>query len=232
LDEGGVIDVQGLRQYVRDHLELDEADLPDQLLNVYLQEAFDRTMAFTNEWPRNEAVWSLAKVPGTLTITLPADVSVPGILSVVEADRSYKLVSIVHENAEYQFGTVQGEGERAPMYYSLWMGQMYLWPLPGTDQAVNLTLRGYRQPVWDNAASAIPDLDPRLHVTLCYFAMALVHAGQEDEVMEGVYLARWQRDLTQQLRTIMQPVGNKPLVMHGGSGVGGYPSFVIVPPLP
>ena len=50
--------------------------------------------------------------------------------------------------------------------------------------------------------------------------------------MEGVYLARWQRDLTQQLRTIMQPVGNKPLVMHGGAPTGWGPSFVVVPPVP
>jgi hypothetical protein len=189
-------------------------------------------MAFSNEWPRNETIWTIAKVPGTLALTLPADVNIPGILSVIEPTRGYKLVSIVHENAENTFGTITGQGERAPMYYSVFGGQLYLWPLPGDQQHVDLVLRGYRQPVWDDAASTVPDLDPRLHVTLAYFAMSLVHAQQEDEVMEGVYLARWQRDLTQQLRTIMQPVGNKPLVMHGGAPIGGYASYVIVPPLP
>lgn len=189
-------------------------------------------MAFSNEWPRNETTWTIAKVPGTVEITLPADVNIPGILSIVEAGRGYKLVSIVHENAENSFGTVEGEGDRTSVYYSIWNGAVYLWPLPGREQHVDLILRGYRQPVWDNAASSIPDLDPRLHATLCYFAMSLVHAQQEDEVMEGVYLARWQRDLTQQLRTIMQPVGNKPLVMHGGAPTGWGPSFVVVPPAP
>jgi len=189
-------------------------------------------MAFSNEWPRNETIWTIAKVPGTLGISLPADVNIPGILSVIEATRGYKLVSIAHENAENNFGTIVNEGHRTPLYYSIFAGLMYLWPLPGDQQHVDLVLRGYRQPVWDNGASTIPDLDPRLHATLAYFAMSLVHAQQEDEVMEGVYLARWQRDLTQQLRTIMQPVGNKPLVMHGCAPVGGSPSFVVVPPLP
>lgn len=200
-------------------------------MNVYLQEAFDRTMAFSNEWPRNETTWTIAKVPGTLAIALPADVNVPGILSVVDVDRGYKLVSVVHENAENTFGTTTSGGT-TPLYYSLWGGQMFLWPRVSDDADVQLLLRGYRQPVWDNGASAIPDLDPRLHVTLCYFAMALVHAQQEDEVMEGVYTVRWQRDLTQQLRTIMQPVGNKPLVMHGGAVPGGMNTFVVIPPGP
>ena len=188
-------------------------------------------MAFTNEWPRNEYTWSIAKVPGTLALTLPADVNIPGILSVVDVERGYKLVSIVHENAENTFGTTTSGGTTA-MYYSLWGGQMFLWPRVADDAHIDLLLRGYRQPVWDNGASTIPDLDPRLHVTLCYFAMSLVHAQQEDEIMEGVYLGRWQRDLTQQLRTIMQPVGNKPLVLHGGAGMSGVNSFVVIPPAP
>jgi hypothetical protein len=188
-------------------------------------------MAFSNEWPRNETTWAIAKVPGTVAISLPADVNIPGILSIVNQSSGYKLVSIVHENAENSFGTTEGEGERSSSYYSLWNGSVYLWPLPGREQHVDLMLRGYRQPVWNEAASAIPDLDPRLHATLCYFAMSLVHAQQEDEVMEGVYLARWQRDLTQQLRTIMQPVSNKPLVMHSGAPTGWGATYVVVPPV-
>jgi len=189
-------------------------------------------MAFSNEWPRNETTWTIAKVPGEVAVALPADVNIPGILSIVEVDRGYKLVSIVHENAAGMFGTVEGEGERMSAYYSVWGTELYLGTPVTTETTYDLVLRGSRQPLWDNAASSIPDLDPRLHVTLCYFAMSLVHAQQEDEVMEGVYLARWQRDLTQQLRTIMQPVGNKPLVMHGGAPAGWGPSFVIVPPVP
>jgi hypothetical protein len=188
-------------------------------------------MAFSNEWPRNEHTWAIAKVPGIAGVALPADVNIPGILSIIDVQHGYKLVSIVHENAENTFG-MMGTGGQTPLYYSLWGGQMFLWPHLAEDAQVDLLLRGYRQPVWDNGASSIPDLDPRLHATLCYFAMGLVHAQQEDEVMEGVYTARWQRDLTQQLRTIMQPVGNKPLVMHGGAPVGGVPAYTIVPPIP
>jgi fructose/tagatose bisphosphate aldolase len=43
-------------------------------------------------------------------------------------------------------------------------------------------------------------------------------------------MARWDRDLKNQMRTMMEPVHNHPLVLHGGSPVGGVPSYVINPP--
>ena len=53
---------QRLRAYVRNQLEVDDEELPDVLLNIYLQDAFDRTMALDNRWPRNETTWPLSKV--------------------------------------------------------------------------------------------------------------------------------------------------------------------------
>jgi hypothetical protein len=91
-------------------------------------------------------------------------------------------------------------------------------------------LRGYRQPVWSASASAIPDLDARLHQALAYYAIGLVYAAQEDEILEGVYMARWQRDVTQQAKMILEPARHRPLVLNGGGPVGGVPSYVINPP--
>jgi hypothetical protein len=104
---------------------------------------------------------------------------------------------------------------------------MYLWPKPSLSASYNVTIRGYNAPVWTGGASDIPDLDSRLHIALAYYAMSLVYAAQEDEVLEGVYMARWNRDVTQTLKTIMEPVHNHPLVLHGGNPVGGWPSFVV-----
>ena len=50
------MDVQTLRNYVRNHLEVDDEELPDTLLNIYLQDAFERTVALDNRWPRNETI--------------------------------------------------------------------------------------------------------------------------------------------------------------------------------
>jgi hypothetical protein len=211
---------------------VDEEELPDVLLNVYLQDAFDRTMAFDNSWPRYETTWDVSKVPGSSTITLPLDFNVPSLVSVVSLTNGYSLAVINHENAEQAFfigDTAPPTG--TPVYCSIWAGQLHLWPPPQIDVIYNVQLRGYRQPVWTNTASDIPDLDPRLHTCLAYYAISLAYAQQEDEVLEGVYLGRWNRDLTQQMRTIKEPVRNRPLVMNGGSPIGGVPTFVINPPV-
>jgi hypothetical protein len=221
-----------LREYTRAQMDVDEQDLPDRILNVYLQEAFDRTMAMTNKWPRTETTWQVALIPGLTSVTLPPDLNIPGLISVLAVANGYRLSAINQEAAETNYANLNDASDINPLYFSVWGNQMYLWPRLAKAEPFDLLVRGYRQPVWTNAASDIPDLDPRLHVTLAYFALSLAYAQQEDDVLEAAYLARWNRDLMQQLKSIMEPVHSRPLVMHGGSPVGGVPSYVVFPPGP
>jgi hypothetical protein len=213
-------------------MDVDERDLPDALLNVYLQEAFDRTMAMTNQWPRSEKTWQVALLPGLTSVTLPPDLNIPGLISVIAVANGYRLSAINQEAAETNYANLNEASDTNPLYFSVWGTEMFLWPRVSKVDPFDLLVRGYRQPMWDNAASVIPDLDPRLHVTLAYFALSLAYAQQEDDVLEAAYLARWNRDLMQQIKTIMEPVHARPLVMHGGSPVGGVPSYVVFPPGP
>jgi hypothetical protein len=226
------MDVGSLRAYVRNQLEMDDEEMPDVLLNVYFQDAFDRTMAFDNHWPRMETIWDVAKVPGEYKLALPADLNIPSIVAVISVTNGYTLAVINQENAEQAFFTGNSTPiEGTPVYCSIWDRTMTLWPSPALASTYDVQIRGYRQPVWSNSSSAIPDLDERLHICLAYYAISLCYAQQEDEVLEGVYLGRWQRDLTQQLRTIMEPVRSRPLVMNGGGPIGGTPTFRINPPV-
>lgn len=224
------MDVGTIKSYIRNHLEMDDEELPDALLDVYLQDAFDRTMAYDNRWPRYEKTWQVSQVPNETTITLPPDLNRPSIMTVISVADGYRLVMADPSNAEQVFldgNTSVQTG--APVYYSVWQNKMTLWPQPGT-LPYDLTVRAYRQPVWTSASSDVPDLDDRLHVTLAYYAMSLVYAQQEDEILEGVYMARWQRDLSQQMKTILEAPHHRPLVLHGGAMIGGAPSYVINPP--
>jgi|SRR5262252_4381207 len=226
------MDVQTLKAFIREHLEMDDEELPDTLLNLYLQEAFDRTMAADNRWPRYEKTWTVSKVPGSDSISLPADLNIPSILSVINAADGYRIVAINHENAEDLFAPTSMIGTGAPIYFSLWDNKLWLWPNLDPTLSADFQLRAYRQPVWTNAASDIPDLDQRLHMTLSWFAISLVYAQQEDDVLEGQYLARWDRDLRQQMKMIFEPVHHRPLVLHGGAPIGGVAPYIInVPPV-
>ena len=219
-----------MRTYVRNHLEVDDEELPDTLLNVYLEDAYGRTLAADNRWPKAEETWTLTKIAGEDSVAMPADCLLPSIMSVVDTSRGIRLAQMNHENAEDMFLSPDSVAFGVPIYYSLWKRTLYLWPRVETQEEVVLSMRGYRQPVWSNVASAVPDIDPSLHIALCYFAMSLAMAAQEDEILEGVYLSRWDRDVRQQVKMLTQPSMHRPLVMHGGAPVGGVPPYVIVPP--
>ncbi len=222
------MDVQGLRDFTRKQMDVDDRDLPDPLLNAYLQEAFDRTMLITNMWPRNETIWPLSKINTLDSVTLPADLNLPTIVSVHGVGDKFQLVQINQESAERHFGVPAAHGR--PIYFSVWGNELYLWPPVTTETTYDLVLRGYRQPLWDSAASTIPDMDVRLHIPLCYYALGLAYAKEEDEVMEGIYMARWQRDATQAAKMIMEPKHNRPLVLHGTAPIGGSSSYTVTPP--
>jgi hypothetical protein len=137
------------------------------------------------------------------------------------------------ENIEDLFSPTTLISSGAPIYWSYWDGVLFLAPPPDTASTYDLTIRGYRQPVWSNGASDIPDLDPRLHLCLAYYAMALSYAAQEDDVLEATYMARWNRDLAARAKIILEPSHHRPLVLNQGQPIGGVAPYVInVPPSP
>lgn len=226
------MDVATIKSFVRDHLEMDDEELPDTLLNPYLQDAFVRTLSFDNRWPRYEQSWVVSKVLNTYNIDLPSDVLIPSIISVMTHNGARRLAYITTENAEDLFTQQQAIAIGDPVYWSTWGREMSLWPNPGLDVSYDVSIRGYRQPVWNDSASTIPDIDERLHPALAYYAMGLAYAAQEDEILEGVYMARWDRDVKSIMGAIMDPPRHRPLVLNGGPAVLGGSSYYIVPPSP
>lgn len=214
------MDVQSIRNYVRTQMDVDDKDLPDTVLNVYLQEAFDRTAAFTNRWPRMETTWRVALIPGDTSVTLPPDLARQSITSVLAGD-GYPLVGISMEIAEGHFTPLTSASDTSPAYYSVWGDQLYLWPRVSKVAPYTLAIRGHRRPLWTSGASDIPDCDDRLHIPLAHFALALAYAQQEDEVMEAAYMARWSRDVEQQGKQLLEPNHARPIVLHSGNPIGG-----------
>ena len=221
------MDVGGLRNFVRAQLEVDDEELPDSILNVYLQEAFDRTVLRTNRWPYYESIWNVSKIAGQDSVTLPAGLNVPGIMSVLSTKDGYRLVAMNHETAEDTFSPITALNVGSPVYFSIWNNRLWLWPKVNSDAVYDMQLRGYRHPVWSNGASDIVDMDPRIHLALAYYAIALAYAAQEDEVLEGTNQARWDRDIVNAMNSMLEPVHHRPLVMHGGGPIGGVPGYYV-----
>jgi hypothetical protein len=195
-------------------LDMDEEELPNAMLDSYLSEAYNRTLSMENRWPFFETRWDAAKPDGVDYVTLPSDCDPAGLITVTDVDRGIRLTQVSSEQAEAWLSSVALT--TTPIYYTLWGDQLLLWPNPSGVRT--LKLRGYRLPAdWQaGGASAEPDCDYRLHQLLAHYAIALAYAQQEDEVLEDVYMKRWQASFGAAHNAICSPRHNRPLVLNGG----------------
>jgi len=210
------MNLQQLRDYIRVQLDMDEEELPDALLNSYLDEGFTRTIAMEPRWPFYETRWMVAKIDGA-NIALPTDCDPAGIMSLQDAVSGARLMQLGNEQAEDSFpGVPVSPG---PCYYSIFGREIVLWPaMQDGLGAHDYHLRGYRySKAWiPNGPTAEPDCDPRLHQLLAHYAIALAYAQQEDEVLEDVYMKRWQASYIAAHSAVCQPRHHRPLIFNGG----------------
>ena len=212
------MNLQELRNYVRTQLDVDEEELPNPLLDSYFSEAFDRTIALESRWPFYEERWSVAYTPAEGAIVLPEDCDPAGIMALVDLATGARLVQISNEAAEDNFVGGQQNGSSVPATYSIYANKVLLWPTPGTSDR-QYHLRGYRlSHDWMavSGASGEPDCDKRLHILLAHYAIALAYAQQEDEVLEDVYMKRWQNSFAVIHVAICKPRHHRPLVFNVG----------------
>ena len=200
-------------------LDMDDEELPNAMLDSYISEGYMRMMSMENRWPAFESRWTVTKLGGTGDITLPADCDPAGIFSVIDGNNGMRLTQVANEQAEDNFA--QTATTTMPYYYSVWGGALQLWPDPDVDRVVYI--RGYRLPSnWMiGGAGAEVDADPRLHILLAHYAIALSYAQQEDEVLEDVYMKRFQAGFAAARNAICNPRHNRPLLYAGGLPLGG-----------
>jgi len=211
------VNLQQLRDYVRTQLDVDEEELPNPLLDAYFSEGFERTIALEVRWPFYETRWDVAYLPADGTVFMPADCDPAGIMSLMDMATGVRLIQISNEAGEDNFVGGQSAGSSTPASYSLYGREIILWPTPGTAER-HYHLRGYRlSHDWLlGGAGAEPDCDPRLHILLAHYAIALAYAQQEDEVLENVYMTRWQNGFTTAHNAICRPRHHRPLVFNIG----------------
>lgn len=211
------MNLQQLRDYIRAQLDIEEEELPNEMADAYLSEAYIRTMSMENRWPFFEHSWTVGKPAVEGAVTLPDDCDPAGIFSV--RCNGLRLVQVSNEQAEDSGSQLSGTTK--PGWYSLWGRFLYLWPNPNSD--TTLDIRGYRLPTdWiSQGAGAEVDADVRLHRLLAHYAIALAYAQQEDEILEDVYMKRWQASFLAARNAICNPRHNRPLVMNGGLAIVG-----------
>lgn len=202
-----------LRDAVRTQLDLDENDIANATLDMYIREGYDRTIQLERRWPFFETTWDV--ISSGASIAVPATLA--GISSVLDVDNNVRLIQIGTELAEDKF--YGDAGESTPKYFSWWGNTLTLHPTPPSDTSYRI--RGWRKPTdWIAGGAATEvDADERLHLPLFHYACSLAYAQLEDTELENTYMRRWAATTEQAHDDIMRPQHHEPLVYNGGTRV-------------
>lgn len=205
------MDRQELRDHVRAQLDVDEEELSNDMLDFFLGEAFQRTLAEEAKWPFLEMEWELTFVDGE-PVALPSD------LAQIESVYLYgvdQLLFLAHGFAEQTFGRDGTVGQTR--FFSVRNSRIYPWPAPGNDFK-DILVTGWRKPTpfFSGDAGAEPDCDERLHSALVWYACSLMQAVNEEDVYDSIYYKKWQ-DVAKAARDdIMRPDPTRRRIYNGG----------------
>jgi len=210
-----------LRRYVRQHLDLDESEVPNDLLDVWARDATIKVSRTRKRWPFFETSWTLTTVAGQsdydLTDLNVFDPAVDEIVSIVRDDR--RLIFMGRDEAESAYLPFQSNSDGYVSYYNVWGNNLRLYPTPfGADV---LNLRGYRK-VDDwvaGGAGATPDFPDDFHDAIRLYLLGMAYMQQEDPEMASQFLAAFTSEMDLLKKQYGDAPGAYPLVLGGGPRV-------------
>lgn len=200
---------------IRTQLDLDEEDLPLATAQLFLREAFYRTIAKERRWPFLEADWEYVFLAGEGSTPLASDTA--EIKSVVNLSSSSRLQFADHDLIKDATGFLASDVK----FFSVWAGRLYAWPVPEDDTTISLS--GYRKGsvLWLDNPGLEVDLDDRLHLPMMHYAIGLAYAQQEDPELEQMYTNRWAVGVEEVREDLMKAGSYRPLVLNGGLDLYG-----------
>jgi hypothetical protein len=116
------VNLNEMRSYVRDYIDLDSTDLPNSVLDVWLREGYRRVQEYAHNWPHlldDETVEAESNV---------LDVSSWRAVHEVRIDR-WTLHEIPHRTALTRWPE-NTASSGTPTHYSVVGDNLYLWPKP------------------------------------------------------------------------------------------------------
>ena len=221
------MNLQQMRDLVRTQLDLDDTDLPDPLLDAYIQEGYDRVLELEQRWPFFEMRWTM-DVPANGESLMPED---SRFIEMLVTPNGRILPRVPARLAVMSFPPGQ---TGSPVCWTRINRSVVV--LPGPGEAIVLTVLGYRMGSdWIGivGASGECDCDRRLHIPICWYAASAAYAQQEDEVLEATYMNRFKEGAAQARDAIMRAAPITPRQVAythyptQSSGLGGPAQVVI-----
>lgn len=226
-----------MRQFVGELSDLDigfdpNDDISTDLVNGFVKEGFQKIVALSQRYPYYQSTYGVSTIanqrsyasfgrilPTIATVTFS---DIQQIISVVNnTNGGNALVYIDQARAESIWVGTSDQPE-IPAYFSIWAGQLNLWPKP--DQVYSLTIRGFRIPslTWFSDESLSIDIDPQMQLPLVNYVMARIFQFQEDPEMAREYMTSFEKAVAIIQGQLTAPSSNRQLIMSGGLQLTPY----------
>lgn len=229
------LNITQLRNLVTD---ISCVDIPDDisqdLVDAFIREGYQRIVTLWTRWPWFQASYTLDTVVSQRGYSTGFDRDLPSAVAGLSFSDIRELISVTNETnggnqliyidnflaEKYWNGTADTPG--IPTYYSLWAGQLQLWPKP--DSVYSLNIRGFRQPsyAWLTDPGQNVDLNDEFHIILLNFVVARIYQYQEDPEMAALFMQHFDVGVSIARSNLTAPNSNQPIVLSGGLQTTGY----------
>lgn len=179
-----------IRAFVRDHLDVDDEELPNSLLDRFIIDGADRieraSVALGGRWSFRQVTYAFnsASTQQAYSLDTTSGLGGAGIipLALVEDVRgpTYSLTPSDHRAQRARYST-SAASTGTPRWFSTWGRSLYLWPTPSGAEAFQVS--GYRQGNDWVSTNAAPDFPDEFHELIATWALTRSYIQQDDPEM-------------------------------------------------
>lgn len=215
-----------IRQFVRDHLDSDDVELPNSLIDRFIYDGSQKIEKYSRTWDFRAVEYMMTTVADQRTYDLDTEASLisPAPLADITAIQgpSFELKPADHRRMRVRFPS-NADSSGTPTWFSLWGRTLYLWPKPSTATAY--TVIGYRQGLDWIASNSSPDFPDDLHQLIAWWALNRAYVFLDDPELADFYRQEFDRELRMRAREYLTAPDAEPLVINGGTDGGGPAPF-------
>ena len=227
--------LQEIRDFVRSHLDVDIEELPNALLDRFIQDGASRiersAVALGGRWSFREVEYTLTVAANTQDYDLDAhaDLITPAALAYIDEVRgsNWTLAPRDHRTIRAQYRASTTSTSANPRYWSLWGRHVYLWPKPSA--ATEVFVLGIRKQTDWIATNGLPDFPSEFHDIIASWALNRGYAQQDDFETAAFFREEFKETLRDRARPYIlgndapgfqiNGEGRPPLVTRNESGL-------------
>ncbi len=207
-----------IRTYVRTALDVEADEVPDALINVWMNEGFDKIVALADRSPYwLHVTYTFDSVVGTQSYDLDTTDGMidPTPLRYIEDVRgdTWSLVPRSHRQVRARYRQSDPSQAR-PTDFSVWGRSLYLWGIP--TEVMTYEVTGTREPLDWVALGTSPDCPNEFHGLIADYTLARGYAQQDDPDMAQQLLGGWDAQVQKLLVRSEDGMSSQPLQINGG----------------